>query len=192
MQLQAINIIPRMGACPLSHMGHAYDLKPTIENLSILGTCSYVNISPNKVFEVHEQWDVIAKQWDTPNVAYKFFSSVGNLLYNIVQHHSFEKVNIVVGQDRIDLAERVKYGIENNTFKEVTVDLSKCGVEIHVAETFREHGFSGTYMREAAVINDRGCFKAHLGEMFTDEEVDYYMERTAKAIFDGVIPLKRR
>lgn len=191
MQLRAVNIVPKMGALPLSHMGHRYDLMPVLEQLGGLGTATYVNLAPNKVFDVVEQQEVIAQQWGYPHINFTCFERVGDLLYKICCEHIFDKLNIVVGQDRVRWGERIVHGIVNRTFKEYESDLSNVKLNIVVPETYKLRGLSGTTMREAAMLGDFDCFRAHLGPMFNQDDTMYYFNKTREAVVDGIIPVRR-
>ena len=163
-----------MGVLPLSHIGHKIDLLPVLQQL---GGYSYVNLAPNEVFSIQEQKNVISLQWQDPCITFRCYKSVGVFLHSVFADHIFDEINIVVGQDRVKYAERIVYGLQNETFKELNYRTSNIKCNIIVPDTFRDHGFSGTTMREAAAIGDYECFRAHLGDMFTDEECRDYMGR---------------
>lgn len=189
MQLTHVNIIPKMGVLPLSHMGHKIDLLPVLQ---ALGGYSYVNLAPNDVFTPDEQQEVISRQWQDPNIRFFCYSNVGDFLKVVFGHHTFDKINIVVGQDRVRWAERIVDGLKRESFKELDCITANIQTEIVIPDTYREHGFSGTTMREAALIGDLTCFKAHLGDTFNDHESYNYYCVVRRALVEEKIPLRRR
>ena len=78
------------------------------------------------------------------------------------------------------------------TFNELEAKTSDIECEIHVPDTYRGHGFSGTTMREAVLVGDLDCFRSHLGAMFHDHESHKYYCDTRAAIVEGIIPIRRR
>jgi hypothetical protein len=187
--------VPLTGMVPLSHSGHAKDLGETVKSLP--GT-KHVGISgKSTAYTPQERAKVLERQWGGGVKAHNVVGAGETIraAFNSMPKKGRKVLHLVVGHDRLALAQGLKKSLEEGKIKEMH---HKNGVhkfdEIHIhlpKDTGRSHGMSGTKMRQAAHDGDIETFHKHLGSSFTRTEAMHHMKRFKEGIASGSIPLKR-
>lgn len=174
--MNSVTVVPLIGAYPITHMGHVYDLAQSLTLFpgrhKVIGLSSNNNpldwqfrfeIFQTQLKEISGQITVIKS------------SCAGE---SLARSRKFgENLNILVGGDRINFAERLKMGLEEGAIHEMK-DMSFKSISIHTTtDVNRKHGLSGTRMREAIKYDDFETFWIHLGLMFSEEKAREIYEK---------------
>ena len=187
------SIIPLMGVSPISHMGHAADLGA---KLASLPGPRHVGLSAKTdVFTADERKHVMSRQWKDHAADMHVIKSGGEMVakaYHSLPRTPGKKVlNIVVGHDRADFAEKLKKSVQEGRIKELMPHEKFHEINIHYPDGNRGHGMSGTKMRTAARDGDTKEFHRHLGPMFSEQEASDIMKRVKHGIDTGTVKVKR-
>jgi hypothetical protein len=186
------SVIPLTGFSPISHMGHARDLGSAMKSLP--GE-KHVGISSKAdLYSGDERSNILKKQWNQPNLKTHVVKSAGETIANAF--HALPKtgkrvLHILVGHDRKDFAHGLKKSLEDGKIKEMGEHKWD---EIHIhhpEDENREHGMSGTNMRNAAQEGNLKVFHRHLGSSFSSAEAKEHMKKFQKGIASGAIKVKR-
>ena len=186
-------VVPMAGFSPISHMGHAVDLGGTLNKLP---GKKFVGISAKaEAFSPQERAGILQRQWSSKGdtVHAHVISGVGEIIRKA--HDSLPKgkkvLHLVGGADRKSFIEGIKSSLVNGKIKEME---GKSFDEIHThfpKDENREHGMSGTKMRNAANEGNLEVFHKHLGSMFSHKEAKTIMDKVKAGISSGDIPLDR-
>jgi hypothetical protein len=186
------SVIPLTGFSPISHMGHARDLGSAMKSLP--GE-KHVGISSKAdLYSGDERSNILKKQWGQQNLKTHLVKSGGETIANAF--HSLPKtgkkvLHILVGHDRKDFANGLKKSLDAGKIKEMG-DHKWDEIHIHHPEDVnREHGMSGTNMRNAAHEGNLKVFHRHLGSSFSSAEAKEHMKKFQKGIASGAIAVKR-
>lgn len=186
------SVIPLTGFSPISHMGHAKDLGSTMKSLP--GQHHVGISSKSDVYSDEERSNLLRKQWEQPNLRTHIVKSAGETIANAF--HALPKtgkkvLHLLVGADRKNFAHGLKKSLEDGKIKEMG-DHRWDEIHVHHPEDEnREHGMSGTKMRDAASRGDIGVFHQHLGSAFSAAEAKRHMKKVADALKSGQIKVKR-
>lgn len=184
---------PLVGFSPIPHMGHAIDLGGAFQRVTAhVKVLAISTKNAALTFDVTRR--VLLRQWKSrgvDGVQVVPSASVNDtitLVKTRVGNRAIGTIYLIVGADRVGLAENIKKSI-----LEGRTELSAERVEIITPEDgSRTHGFSGTKMRAAAANGDFETFWAHVGrDTFSENEAKELMRRVAAAIESGVISLRR-
>jgi len=171
-----------MAMYPVSHMGYKWDICTTLLKLpgrKLVG----ISDTPN-CFTHKERLDILKTQWDTDLVEFLFVKSAGE---TITESHSEDThLNLLVGKDREKFGYNLKLALETNRIKEMYGRKFE-SISVYTPETTRDHGLSGTRMRQAAHDLDAETFTEHLGPAYTPE----LLERIHTNIVNKNLKLRR-
>lgn len=185
-------IVPMMGASPLSHMGHYYDLSDILKDFR---GHKFIGLSSNAdIFTEKERLDAIRLQWyPQDDIIFLSVSSVGETIaraYDSIPSFSSKNLTILVGSDRLKWGNDLKNSIERKKIKEFKGEFAS--IEVCTPDLDRSrHGLSGTRMRQAAFDNAYDTFREHLGPNFTKSQILHIFNRTRQAILAGRLKIKR-
>lgn len=186
------SVIPLTGFSPISHMGHAKDLGGAFSKLP---GKKHIGISSKAdLYSPEERKDILHKQWGHDDLQTHITKSGGDTIgkaYHSLPKTGKKELHILVGHDRVGMANGLKTALENGKIPEM-----KGGkfdkIHIHTPEdSERSHGMSGTNMRKAAESKDLDTFHKHLGNMFSKDEAKKHMNKIHDAIKDGSLKVKR-
>lgn len=189
-----MNIIPLIGAYPISHMGHYTDLYRSLEGFK---DETFVGISDNNdIFNKQDRLHIIKSQWGHPeNVSFVFVKSAGETLATARLLDKQARVcRLVGGLDRRDFILGLLSSLEQNKIKEMNeYHLTYDSHEIYLVDGRYSHGLSGTRMREAVKYNDKDVFLDHLGRnVFPKKEADEIWNKLREANEKGELKIKRK
>lgn len=192
-QKNHVAIIPLAAFSPCSHMGHAIDLGILLD--TVPGVRKHVGISSKAdLFSPELRRDIFEKQIQGVKTPFdiqvrKTAGETIRAAFKDVAAEANRVLHIVVGDDRKDKAEELKksilachHGLPWNAFSEV---------HIHTPGTKRPHGLSGTKMRQAAFDGNMEIFEKHMGNMWMESDLQYFMYKIRQAIIDGELTIQR-
>ena len=176
--MNSVTVVPLIGAYPITHMGHVYDL---VDFISVFKGAKVIGVSQNnQLLDIRERAPIFRKQMGQFSKLMTIVSSPSAGFTFKVASISGAHLNIVVGGDRINFAERLKMGLESGSIHEMGNKRFE-SITIHTPpDTSRKHGLSGTRMREAIKYDDFETFWMHLGLMFSEQEAREIFEKLRK------------
>lgn len=186
-----VTVVPMMACFPVSHMGHAMDIKPLLDDLP---GKKFIGLSKkNEVFTEKERKLVLETQWN-PSHDYHilFVDSVGETIrtaYDSFNNFLPKTLHLVVGYDRKDWGLRLCDAIHDNRIPEL---VPNSFYEFHLYNTSeRNHSFSGTNLRQAVLDEQYDIFKEHLGPYFLETEAKAIYSRIRRQLTSNNIKVKR-
>ena len=186
------SVVPLMGVSPISHMGHAHDIGGKLKSLP---GKRHVGLSQKAdIFSPEERKKIMHKQWGHKDTKFHVVPAAGHTVrhaYDSLPKHGKKVLHILVGGDRKEFGHGLKNALHAGKIKEMG-EHKWDEIHVHTPDSEnRDHGMSGTKMRNAAHENDHETFKKHLGPMFKDNEAKSIMKRTQEGLKSGKIKLKR-
>lgn len=191
-------VVPLMSGKPHPHMGHQdliNGMKNAAKKLGVKAKSMIVGLhrgSKNDPIPGEEKAEIFRKQTNNPSVDIQPEQGTGGSLRRAVaaSGKGLNHLHLVVGFDRLDMAHETKekiedgtfepYGIPRNHFKSITIhgpDGKEYPKGSDVQETPRQHGMSGTKMRESIVSGDIEEYRRHLGTNFSKSDAKSLMKR---------------
>lgn len=181
-------IVPMMAACPVSHMGHYYDLGTTL--MALRGN-KYVGLSSsNKLFTDQERISIIRRQWQNESVTFLNVKSPGETIAEAffdLPGSGRKILQIVVGSDRLDFGNRLIKSLTEGKIPEMEGHFWD-SIWLHTPENCRWHELSGTNLRRAVSEDDLETFFRHIG--FADNS-GFIWKRMKEGLKEGSIKIKR-
>ena len=182
-----VNLVPKLSGYPVTHMGHVIDLCPLLGKMP---GRKIIALSKHDCMDNDFRRSLLLKQLKSRHygsVDVILVDNVGEAIHEATKYGT--KINLVLGNDRADFAERVKNSILSNSFKEA--DCSKIDeVMISLSSNRDLHGMSGTKLREAAYNNDIDEFFDHIGVLDFNQCV-LLADDISNKITNGLIKVKR-
>ena len=189
---QYISVVPLIGACPHTHIGHAKDLGNALYN--IVGKYKVIGLSAKSdLFTSQERKIILDRQLE--HLGYyqintQVFNTAGDTLryaHSLVNRLQGKKIlHLVVGEDRKKWGNNLAQAIRDEKIEGVVFD----EVLVYVIRG-REHGLSGTNMRQAAQKRDLTAYHEHLGSCFSKGQAFQLMIKTHHGLLNKKIKVKR-
>lgn len=186
-----VTVVPMMACFPVSHMGHAMDIKPLLDDLP---GKKFIGLSKkNEVFTEKERKLVLETQWNlSKDYTILFVDSVGETIraaYDSFNNFLPKTLHLVVGYDRKDWGSTLCKKIHENKIPELNPGIFNT-IHLYHAEK-RNHDFSGTNLRQAVLNGNYNFFKEHLGHFFLETELKELYSRIKHHLDIGNIKVKR-
>lgn len=179
--------ITYLGAHPHTHMGHVNDI------ISYMPTGSYIGLSSkSKVMPDLSRTILTGTQTNFMHTT-NSYDSIGHLISNAISRYTDPVALFIhLGHDRVNFAERIKSGLQNNTFLEIPNSSQRVAKIENVIAPKRSHSLSGTRMRQAILDDDFKTYYEHIGDSFSETVAGCIMNTLRDMMISQGVGVKRK